>query len=88
MNLDIIRKKLNKIDDSILDLLAKRQVLVVGVAEYKKKNNLPINQPKRELEMFTRLEGMAEEKNLNPILARKIFKEIIKDSKEIQKKIV
>ena len=88
MNLDIIRKKLNKIDNSILNLLAKRQVLVVGVAEYKKKNNLPINQPKRELEMFARLEGIAKEKNLNPILARKIFKEIIKDSKEIQKKIV
>lgn len=88
MDLNLIREKLNKIDDDILNLLAKRQVLIIKVGEFKKKNKLPINQPQREVEMFARLEGMSKEKSINPLLVKNVFKEIIKDSKKIQKKIV
>ena len=47
-----------------------------AVGKYKKENGMAINQPKREKEILDSLEG-----DLN----KKIFKEIFKDSKKIQK---
>ena len=76
MNLIQLRKKINKIDKEIISLIAKRQALMPAVGKYKKENGLAINQPKREKEILDNLEG-----GLN----KKIFKEIFKDSKKIQK---
>ena len=76
MNLIQLRKKINKIDKQIIALISKRQALMPAVGKYKKENGLAINQPKREKEILDNLEG-----DLN----KKIFKEIFKDSKRIQK---
>lgn len=85
MDLLKLRDHINKIDAKLLSLLAERQSLVLAIGKYKKKNNLPINQPKREDEVLLNLEAIAIKNKISPILARKIYKEIFKYSKEIQK---
>jgi len=88
MNLQEIRANINKIDEEIIALLAKRQRFAVLVGKFKKKNGVAINQPKREKELFSRLEQTAEKKRVSVGLVKKTFKLIISDSKVIQKKIL
>ena len=52
MNLDEIRKEIDKVDQGIIDLLDKRFKLVEEVYEYKVKNNIPIVQNGREKQVI------------------------------------
>ena len=47
-NLDKHRKEIDKIDDNIIELLEQRFNLVVEIGQYKKENNLPVFDAKRE----------------------------------------
>lgn len=81
-----LRKEIDKIDNSILNLIVKRIKIAKKVAGYKKKNNLKISHPKREKEVLNRLRKEAKKKKINAKLIEIIFKNIISDSKKIQKK--
>lgn len=85
MDLNLIRKNLNKIDQKLVELIAQRQSYMPAVGKYKQKNNLPITQIKREQEIFEALKKLAKQKKVNPELIQKIFKLIITDAKQIQK---
>jgi chorismate mutase len=87
IELERLRKILNRIDSQILSNLEYRQDIVRQVAEYKKQKKLPVLQPEREIEHLSKLEDEAEEINLNPELVRKIFELIIEDSRNIQENI-
>lgn len=47
-----IRNEIDEVDKKITELFEKRMKLVLGVAEYKKKNNLPVLNSKREKEVI------------------------------------
>lgn len=85
MKLETIRKKLDKIDNQIMKALSIRQSYMPAVAKYKKDNNLPLNQPKRENAILESKKEMAKNLNLNTEMVEKIFKLIFKNSKDIQK---
>ncbi len=85
MNLNNIRKRINKIDAQIISLLAKRQICSREVGIYKKQNKIAIHQPKREKEILVKLESMAKAKKLEPKSINKIFKVIFKNSRDVQK---
>jgi len=85
MDLNLIRKNLNKIDNQLVTLLAKRQSYMPAVGKYKQKNNSPITQIKREQEIFDSLKKLAKQKKVNSELIQKIFKLIITDAKKIQR---
>jgi len=55
MTLDEIRKKLDEIDDKLLELINERFKLVHMVGEIKNKNNEPIYRPEREKAILDRL---------------------------------
>lgn len=55
MDLAEIRKEIDSTDDEILKLFLKRMELCVGVAKYKKENNMPVFQSKREEEILERI---------------------------------
>jgi chorismate mutase/prephenate dehydratase len=55
MNLDLIRKDIDRVDTQILELFASRMNLSMQVAEYKKQHNLPIFQPEREKSIIERV---------------------------------
>jgi len=84
MELSTIRKKLDKLDDELMSILAKRMDLVLEVAAYKEKNNLPLCQQKREDEIFESKRALARKYALNEKMVEDLFKRIIKDSIRIQ----
>ncbi|WP_281951364.1 prephenate dehydratase [Nitrosophilus kaiyonis] len=55
MNLNELRKKIDSIDDEILELLNKRMEIVKKVGELKNKTGAPIYRPEREQEILNRL---------------------------------
>jgi chorismate mutase len=85
MNLKQLRAKISRLDISLIRMLARRQALMPAVGAYKKAHKLPIHQAGREKEVLKLLETLAAKKHLDPILARKIFKEIFRNSKAIQR---
>jgi len=79
------RKNINKIDDSILNLLNKRLKITNKMGEYKKRNNLKINDESGEKEIFNKLKEKSEKHGLSERYIKEVFKKIIRNSKENQK---
>lgn len=55
MNIDELRKEINQVDDQMAELFAKRMQVSAAIAEYKKKNNLPVADKTREREIINRV---------------------------------
>jgi len=87
MELDLVRKELNKYDDAIKNLIALRMSLIPIVADIKIKNNLPLFQGKREEEIYKKIENFAKEKGVSENLVKQIYKLIIANALEIEEKI-
>jgi len=87
MDLSEIRKKLDEIDDKLLDIYNERLALVEKVAEYKHKTNTPIYRPEREYEILERLKKRNKEKNgkLSDEAIEALFMELISVSRNFEK---
>ena len=57
MNLDELRVKINEIDDKLIHLFEQRMEIASQIAEFKKQNNLPILDRKREAEKLQEILG-------------------------------
>ena len=66
------RKRIDEIDEQILDLLSERAEVVNAVIKTKVENQLPVFVPKREDEKSASFKKMAQEKELI-LNGRKIF---------------
>lgn len=86
MDLGNIRQEIDSIDNQILDLFLKRMDLCVNVAKYKKENNLPVFQGKREDEILERIGKMAPD-NLSDG-AKQLFTNIMDISKCLQQQVL
>lgn len=86
-NLDEIRVSINEIDLKIIEDFKTRMELAKKVALYKKENNLPIYDEAREKALIDKNINALNDKELE-VYYLKIFKEILKQSKEYQKKII
>ena len=84
-DLNEARIKLNNIDDKMKSLFIERMNIVKDIALYKKENNLPIFDAKREEEMKERLsKDMGELKEYY----LELLNTILKESKEYQEIII
>ena len=75
-----LRKQIDAIDESILELLEKRMTVTDQVGEYKRQNKVSILQKGREEELKKKLQNLA----IHPVLTQKIdtiFQPIIEASK-------
>ena len=88
MAINTIRKKLDKADNELIKVLAKRMALIPSVAEYKIKNNVKRYQPEREKQILDKNRKIAKKSGLNPDLVEGIFRKIIKDAHRIEKKMM
>jgi len=79
------RKQINKIDNQILKLLNKRNQLSKQVGKFKKQNNLPIQDKKREKQILANTQQKAKKLNLNKNYINQLFKLILKNSRDNQK---
>lgn len=81
-----IRNQIDTIDKKIIALLGRRFKLVPKLAKLKKKEKLPIQDKKREEEMLSKLQKEAKKQGIDYKLIKKLYLEILKESRKIQKK--
>lgn len=86
MKLNSLRKKIDKIDASIIDLLAKRQKVVLSIKGLKKKEGINVLDNKREKEIISLVKKKSAKKKVDKKFAETLFKKIISHSKKLQRK--
>lgn len=80
--LEQYREEIEKIDEQLFNLLAKRMNVSMRIGEYKKENNLPIFDAKREEELKEKNLLLVEEKYRHA--CNEVFELILKLSKDFQ----
>ena len=88
MNLEDARKDIDAIDKEIVDLLSKRISAVRVIARYKLKHNLDRKDETRENEIIEGKVKIGTEKGLEEKYITDIFKRIILESHNAEKKIM
>ena len=79
------RRRIDHLDNQLLETLAKRLELMKNLAHFKHENNLPIACPDREKELLEeRVDRFAKEGFKNTEFIRTLFKEIIEESRKVQ----
>ena len=84
-NMKTKREQINKIDQELIKLLEKRFQLSKEIGEYKKQNNLPVEDKKREQEIIEKIKNQTTCKEQREIIIE-TFEFIINKSKKIQEK--
>src|SRR5664279_6654749 len=72
-----LRQQLDKTDDEIVHLLARRLATVATIAKAKAEHATQIRDPGREREVLARVEALANSLGISGPLTRKIFSEVI-----------
>lgn len=83
-DLSVIRERINEIDNKIIELWKERMENCLSVAQYKKENNLPVLDSKREAELLNRISGIAGEEL--DVYSRVLYDTIMTISKSYQHK--
>lgn len=76
MGLETIRRDIDKIDNEIIGLLARRAKLVETVAEIKKDRS-QVRDEKRIGEVISRVRAQAEKTGIDPDFAEELYRAII-----------
>ena len=85
--LEACRKEIDEIDKELVDLFERRMKVAVRVAEYKKKNNLPIFNEAREKQVIEKNIGILKEKSYAD-LTRKFFNNLMELSRSLQENLL
>mgnify|MGYP006240889007 FL=1 len=76
------RKNIDKIDNMIFDLLVERLDPVMKIGEIKSKNNLPIEDSKRENSIYAKIDAKFSEKEAKYL--KEIYHSVISASKKVE----
>ncbi|MFT4297624.1 MAG: chorismate mutase [Candidatus Woesearchaeota archaeon] len=87
-SIEELREEIDRVDKEIINAIAKRIALIPLVAEAKKKNNIPRYVPEREESLLKAKKEIAKSKKINPELIECIFKRLIEESHNIERKIM
>lgn len=83
MNLSSLRNQIDEIDSKILELFLKRINVCREIAEFKKTNNIPIENLSRENEILENIKGLSGE---DFTYSEELFKKIFSICKDVQKR--
>ena len=86
MSMEEYRSQINDIDKEIVRLYAERMEVVKSIGKYKKENNLPVKDSRREKELLEKITEMAGEEYDNDI--RSLYSLMFELSRSNQRKIV
>lgn len=86
--LDVLRSKIDIIDNQIIDFLGKRMSVADEIGELKKENNVAILQPQRWSNVLNRLTGEGEKNSLSKDFVERLTKAIHEESIAHQHKII
>ena len=87
MTIESRRKKIDAINDQILNLLEQREQIAREIGKEKERRCLHIHDPQREEEIITDLKKKARRKGIPPEVIETIFRLIIARSREIQEEV-
>lgn len=79
-----LRKIIDVIDEQILDLIKSRMEVVIEIGNAKKETKSEVIDETRELEIYKRLMGKAEEKGIDPVVVKKVWKLLIEAAYEAE----
>ena len=79
------RKKIDIIDQKIIELIAERQTIATEIAHRKFQEGLAIHDETRKKEILASVFDSAVEHNIDPVFIQKIFEFLIEMSEERQK---
>lgn len=84
--LNDLRIQIDRIDQEIVSLIAKRFAIGGKIGFLKQECNFAINSPKREQEVIVNICKIAKDKKIPVQFVKKIFADIIKQTKIVQHK--
>ncbi len=79
-NLEILRQRIDQLDDELLGVLGRRMELVDKIGEYKRRNSISILQPSRWNEILETAVEKASKKDLSAEFMEKILRAIHQES--------
>ena len=82
-NLNSLREVIDKIDEDILLCLFKRLQIVKMVKKYKKENDIPVYDEKRENELMERLVKIGNELDISENMIKDVWDTVIKEGKKL-----
>lgn len=83
MDLNDARVEINSIDSEIVHLLEKRFNVVIEIGNYKKENNIPVYDEKREQNVISNCVSYLEDEQYSKYILD-IYKQIMNSCKELQ----
>jgi isochorismate pyruvate lyase len=75
--LDDVRRRLDQVDERLVEVLAERSRLIAEVIELKRRHGIAVVDRAREDEMLARIEARAVAAGLDPRIARQILRAVI-----------
>ena len=79
MDLEQVRKEIDKVDDQIAELFDKRMQLIDGVVEAKKHDKKAVNDPNRERDILLRVSEKVDEDK--QVYLKRVFETLFEVSK-------
>jgi len=86
IRLEVIRNRINEIDEQIIELMAERTHFAKEIALLKKALDMPIYNNKREQEIYEKTRKLCEKYDFDHNVALQIMDILIKHNKELQMK--
>ena len=72
-----LRKKIDDVDEQILQLLNKRTAVCKSIGSLKRKHKIPIKDIPRENDVYTHIRKKAAALGLNPIQVEAVYRKIV-----------
>lgn len=82
------RTEIDRINAKIVELIAKRMEIAREIAKYKMKRGARVYDPKREEEIKGKLGTAAEKAGVNKDMVIRVFREIIRDTRREEFKLI
>jgi chorismate mutase len=79
-----LRKKIDETDEQVLRLLGDRVKICGAIGSAKKVQGLPIQDKKREEEVYKRVKEHAAKLGLNPLQVEAVYREIVNMCSSVQ----
>ena len=85
MDLGQARREIERLDEELLRVLARRLSLMPEIAALKAASGLPLRQPERERELFGKWAMVCEELGLDRAFVEGLFRIVVAESLRLQK---
>ncbi len=86
--LQVFRDRINELDDTLIDVLARRLQVCAEVAEFKRLHSIPMMQPERVEAVKDRCSERARARGLDGAFARDLYDRIIGEACLLETRII